>query len=469
MELFGLDTSKKHLLRTNIDSLSSSDRIEPSEAQTKLRKSVEPWLSAIFQSDHLSLLVGAGLTSAVTTVAKSDSQGMGRIAFTGDLGAIVKAKADESSNKMHRGDANLEDDIRIALDLLTGLRILTDARANAFKDEIDTKLNAFIKAVLASERNFFEKLRNSDVDAVHAFNLLKSFILSFASRATSRERLNIFTTNYDRFIELACDETGVLLLDRFKGKLRPVFRNTRLELDFHYNPPGIRGEPRYVEGVSRLTKLHGSIDWKFELDRIVRSLIPFGASEDHPEIPEKATDQAVIYPNSAKDIETAFYPYAELFRDFSSSVCQPNSALVTYGYGFGDSHINRVIEDMLKIPSTHVVIIAWDMEYNDADSHPSFGAARKRILDFLSDKNDAQITLLIGEHFGDLSNLVQYYLPKSAIDRLTVKMQKLKENRGEKFATDPAEAEIPIIVPTAPASQAFSSAIIKDEPEKIED
>lgn len=58
----------------------------------------------------------------------------------------------------------------------------------------------------------------------------------------------------------------------------------------------------------------------------------------------------MIYPNAAKDRETADYPYVELFRDLAVAVCRPNSTLVTYGYGFGDEHVNRVIRDMLTIP-----------------------------------------------------------------------------------------------------------------------
>lgn len=61
----------------------------------------------------------------------------------------------------------------------------------------------------------------------------------------------------------------------------------------------------------------------------------------------------MIYPNPDKDRETAEYPYVELFRDFAAAICRPNNTLVTYGYGFGDEHINRVIKDMLTIPSTH--------------------------------------------------------------------------------------------------------------------
>lgn len=431
MEFFGIDWDEKHILKTNtkVVSTSNPEELKPEE----LKNDVEPWLSAIFQSEHLSLLTGTGLTSAVSNVAEVKSQEMARLLFKDNLGANIKKKSDETALKMNRGDANIEDDIRIALELINGLKILEDERYVNLASELDTVLLDFIKTILSTERVFLSKLKANDSNAITAFNLLKSFILSFTSRTASRERLNIFTTNYDRFIELACDETGVLLLDRFKGKIQPVFRNTRLELDYHYNPPGIRGEPRYVEGVARITKLHGSIDWKFETDRILKSLLPFGAVDNHPEIPAKITEQVVIYPNSSKDIETAFYPYAELFRDFSSAICQPNSVLLTYGYGFGDSHINRVIEDMLTIPSTHLVVIAWDKDKAEEGESTNFGASRERVVKFLENKNSAQCTLLIGEHFADLKNLVEFYLPKSAIDRLTIKMQKLKDNRGDKF------------------------------------
>ena len=429
MEFFGINWNEKHILKTNTKLVSTSDEAEINAEE--LKQEIEPWLSAIFQSEHLSVLIGSGLTSSVSCLAGVKSQDMWRLSLVNDLKDKIKAKADETAKKMNRGEANIEDDIRITLELINGLKIIDDDRATSLETELNTKLFEFISAILSTEKEFFDKLKNGNIDAIKAFNLLKSFVLSFTGRAASRERLNIFTTNYDRFLELACDETGVLLLDRFKGKLQPIFRNTRLELDYHYNPPGIRGEPRYVEGVARLTKLHGSIDWHFDKDRIIKTLLPFGAAKTHPSIPKNITEQVVIYPNSSKDLETAFYPYAELFRDFSSSICQPNSVILTYGYGFGDSHINRVIEDMLTIPSTHLVVIAWDRNYASEGKEPNYGAGRDRLIKFLENKNSAQCTLLIGEHFGDLTNLVEHYLPKSAIDRLTVKMQKLKDNRGD--------------------------------------
>jgi len=386
------------------------------------RKKIEPWLSAIFQSEHLSLLIGAGMSTGLSYMAGIQAQGMGRLNIPAPFGDLIRRSADRSASAMERGEANLEDDVRIALELIRGYQILDDEdNFNRLVGHLNESLSVFIRSVLATEHSFVQKLSSANEaeqsQAQLALRYLNSFLLSFSSRAASRERLNIFTTNYDRFIEFGCDESGIILLDRFKGKLQPIFRNTRLELDYHYNPPGIRGEPRYVEGVARITKLHGSLDWRFvSHGKIVRELLPFGAAANHPGLPATPTNQVVIYPNSAKDVETAFYPYSELFRDFSSAICRPNSSIVTYGYGFGDSHINRTIGDMFTIPSTHLVIIAY-------------GDPGDKIRKFLNDKNPAQYTLLMGNHFGDLKTLVDNYLPKSAIDRLTIKMRELQSRR----------------------------------------
>lgn len=125
----------------------------------------------------------------------------------------------------------------------------------------------------------------------------------------------------------------------------------------------------------------------------------------------------MVYPNASKDQETAAYPYVELFRDFAAAVCRPNSTVVCYGYGFGDDHINRVIEDMLTIPSTHLVII-------------SHGDPLGRIMRLYGrGGRKAQVTILLGDHLGDFRALVDRYLPKPAIDRTTFRMADLLKAR----------------------------------------
>ncbi len=394
----------------------------------KLRERIEPWLTALVQSEHLSLLVGSGLTHAVHELATNEAlRGTGTINIETFMNEI-EAEANRGAKAARRHTANFEDQLRVANELLRGLEIIASTKTEdaperkqieGLRQELTEALKFFARSILESERNLASA---PDEKREEAFNYLVSFLMSFASRSGTRDRLHLFTTNYDRYIEAGADVAGLRLIDRFVGTLAPVFRASRLDVDLHYNPPGIRGEPRYLEGVARFTKLHGSIDWVDCHKAILRFGLPFGAEEINPYLRAPGLDGAdamklMIYPNAAKDRETAEYPYVELFRDFAAAICRPNSTLVTYGYSFGDEHINRVIEDMLTIPSAHLVIVSL--------SDPL--GRITRLYERLG--RPAQITLLVGDHLGDVKALVDHYLPKPAIDRTTFRMAELLRKR----------------------------------------
>ena len=394
----------------------------------KLRSRIEPWLTALVQSEHLSLLIGSGLTHAVYKLATDKTlPGMDVVEFK-TLKEEIETEAKQGARAAGRDKANFEDQIRAANELLRGLEIIASTKSDDtqeckqienLRSELTKALESFAASILEGERNLasapIEKREN-------AFNYLVSFLMSFASRTGTRDRLHLFTTNYDRYIEVGADVAGLRLIDRFVGTVTPVFRASRLDVDLHYNPPGIRGEPRYLEGVARFTKLHGSVDWVDCHGVIRRFGLPFGAEDTKPYLAAPGLDSAgamqlMIYPNPAKDRETIFYPYSELFRDFAAAVCRPNSTLVCYGYSFGDEHINRVIEDMLTIPSTHLVIISYsDPLGRIMQTYEKLG-------------RNAQMTLLLGDHLGDLKTLVDHYLPKPAIDRTTFRMAELLRAR----------------------------------------
>lgn len=394
-----------------------------------LRQRIEPWLTSLFQSEHLSLLAGSGLTHAVHYLAaQKGAAGMGALTLSNHQAEINQA-AEKASEAAGRKKGNLEDQLRVANELLRGLEILQKSdEAEALRKELQTGMQAFAQSILASEAG----IATSDHEQRdHAFNTLVTFLMSFASRTGVRDRLNIFTTNYDRLIEAGAELAGLHLLDRFLGKLMPIFRSSRLDLDMHYNPPGIRGEPRYLEGVARYTKLHGSVDWVQTGKDIRRIGLPFGAASVDPYLQAPGLSGAtahelMIYPNAAKDRETADYPYVELFRDLAAAVCRPNSTLVTYGYSFGDEHINRVIRDMLTIPSTHLVVISYDDPLG-------------RIMETYQELGrPSQISLLIGPALADLTTLTEHYLPKPAIDKTTFRMSELLKQR---MGTEPQTAK----------------------------
>jgi len=403
----------------------------------KLRPRIEPWLTALFQSEHFTLLVGSGLTHAIHGIATGKPlPGMEPAKFT-HFDTEINSEAKKSATAAGRADGNIEDQLRVANELLRGLEIIADSSAELRKKEkglrkdLTRVLEDFAASILKGENG----LITAEAGALEkAFNYLVSFLISFASRTGTRDRLQVFTTNYDRYIEAGSEVAGLHLLDRFVGSLSPIFRSSRLDVDMHYNPPGIRGEPRYLEGVAKFTKLHGSLDWVNTEKGIRRLGLPFGAEKIDPYLQAPGLTgvqalQLMIYPNSAKDRETAAYPYVELFRDFAAAVCRPNSTLISFGYSFGDEHINRVIEDMLTIPSTHLVVI-------------SHSDPLGRIMQMYEKMGrHAQITLLIGNHLGDFQTLVDNYLPKPAIDRTTFRMAELLKARwgAQQAAVPPPE------------------------------
>lgn len=394
-----------------------------------LRQGIEPWLTSLFQSEHLSLLIGSGLSIAIEFMATGKaSDAMSQP----DLGTVfldnIKVSARDIAVKNKRGKPNIEDYIRVINELLRGLEILSyntsdnediKVQFDQLNDNLVKTISTFASSITDAENS----IAVADAESRHeAFDYLVNFLMSFASRTGTRERLNLFTTNYDRLIEAGSELAGLHLLDRFVGTLAPLFRSPRLDVDMHYNPPGIRGEPRYLEGVARFTKLHGSVDWIDTGADIRRIGLPFGSKDisnflNAPGVAGGNITKVMIYPNAAKDRETTVYPYVELFRDFAAALCRPNSTLVTYGFGYGDDHINRVIRDMLTIPSTHLVVISYD----DAD-----GRIIEKYKEF---GRPSQISLIIGNGLADLKTLVDYFLPKPSIDRASIRMNELLKQR----------------------------------------
>lgn len=395
--------------------------------KSELRSRIEPWLTSLFQSEHLSLLVGSGLSTAIQhEVCDSPDNGMNsNLKFT-NYSTEIENAAKDSAKKIGRNEPNNEDRIRVANELIKGLTILSGSadipdittKLAQLCSDFETVIEEFTNGIFQIEANIAGA---KPEERESAFNKLVLFLMSFASRTGTRDRLNIFTTNYDRLIEAGADVAGLRLIDRFVGALSPVFRSSRMDIDMHYNPPGIRGEPRYLEGVARFTKLHGSLDWVDVGGNIRKIGLPFGAKSIKPFLETAGLNASysslMIYPNSAKDRETTEYPYVELFRDFAAALCRPNSTLVTYGYSFGDDHINRVIRDMLTIPSTHLVII----DYGDSSG---------RIMDkYKSWGHQSQMSLLIGKDLANIDDLVNYYLPKPSIDRATIRMADILNQR----------------------------------------
>src|SRR6202011_2080233 len=170
-------------------------------------------------------------------------------------------------------------------------------------------------------------------------------------RSTTLPRAKVFTTNYDLLLERALDNLGILYFDGFLGTINRTLRTESYHYDLYYPGETTEGRVSRVDRVLHLYKLHGSINWRRQRTGPDDIIISHTQPEEH----EKG--DVMIYPSPLKVTEMNGYPYAEMFRHFSTTIHQPQSALLTIGYKFRDDHINRLIYQALSIPSFTLIIV----------------------------------------------------------------------------------------------------------------
>jgi hypothetical protein len=89
---------KPHLYRIGTEFKQFDEAPEDPESH---RKHIEPWLSAVFQSEHLSLLVGNGLSLAVGNIAGATTPSMKPITLDTPLNDLIGKAAEESAKHSH--------------------------------------------------------------------------------------------------------------------------------------------------------------------------------------------------------------------------------------------------------------------------------------------------------------------------------------------------------------------------------
>ena len=111
---------------------------DPASETTAWRKRIEPWLSAVFQAEHLSLLLGNCFTTGIANHAGGAPTSMAGLGFGGIPNEDkLAAHAKKMAEAMGRGSANIEDELSAALSLLSGLQILEHGEAPAWEKAID--------------------------------------------------------------------------------------------------------------------------------------------------------------------------------------------------------------------------------------------------------------------------------------------------------------------------------------------
>ncbi len=328
----------------------SSDFLkEPNLTLDELRSK----LAQDLQVDHLNFLLGAGCSSYMEKNEKDEQWEEKSIPTMREL---FKRFCDNKPDfhigplkSMECFNSNLEK----MIESMQAVQVVDNTINQGFI-ESNAKIDDRIDSKTTEVQNFIcEQIKNGMVrQDIHGeitdspvLQLYEEFYQKIAQR--SRENpINIFTTNYDLFNEMALDNLGFPYNNGFTGTYRRKFN----PLSYHY---------MYVENLNlhdamwqkvsnffNLVKIHGSISWVREGEKIIE--------KNYDDI--KSEETVMIYPTPLKDRSTLMVPYSDLFRMIENQLALRNSLLIVIGYSFSDDHINRVIFNGFQSPSFRLVV-----------------------------------------------------------------------------------------------------------------
>lgn len=232
-------------------------------------------------------------------------------------------------------------------------------------------------------------LAEEEMDTLRAYVRFISMIISILSMSNSRavpRSANIFTTNYDLFIEAAMDQVmqenyGVIFNDGANGYFRRYI-NT-----FNYDrSTALRGQfdnYNHETPTIRLIKPHGSINWRQSKADKDQELI---------EVLSKPVKNPFLVLPDANESEHTMESrhFFEMLRLFNIELDKPQSILFVIGFSFQDKHIKGMVQRALQNPGLQVCIFAYSDETSESDA----GNARKNIIHNLGTISNPNLLIL---------------------------------------------------------------------------
>lgn len=192
-------------------------------------------------------------------------------------------------------------------------------------------------------------------DVLANYTTFLKTIIDLTNVSNSRQvpkRINVFTTNYDLFIEKAMDEIltenmHIVFNDGANGYFKRYLES------YNYNKTtAYRGQ--FQNNISEvpsisLVKPHGSINWQKIDDKKVQIM------------KSVAAEPFIVKPDGLESQNTfENQHYYAMLRLFQQELEHESSILIVIGFSFGDEHIKKMVTNALANPSLKVYILAYD-------------------------------------------------------------------------------------------------------------
>lgn len=216
----------------------------------------------------------------------------------------------------------------------------------------------------------------------------KDFLNKITARKNNDARVQLFTTNYDTLFEQAANKAGFVIIDGFSFTHPREFAGKWFDLDIvNREKTRLKQEESFISKVFHLYKLHGSLNWTRQSERIVQK--------------DDADDPLIIYPASEKYESSYEQPYFEMMSRFQQALRKEETLLIVIGFGFQDKHIkNVIVEAVEQNPSFQLLIV----NYNGNGS-----ISAENLDEFFTDKEDLKVKRNVNIVFDKFKDFAEKY------------------------------------------------------------
>jgi len=210
-----------------------------------------------------------------------------------------------------------------------------DTRNEILTEKVKIASNKLLENQLDYEPEITETLRN-----YREFIAQIIEILNLSNSRQTPRTANLFTTNYDLFLEKASDEVLHSYEFIFNDGASGYF-NRRLDSSNYNRTVSYKGlNDNYTNEIPSITliKPHGSMNWEKNEDSVLVRSFPV----DSP---------VVVKPTGYEEKDTFFNNhFHEMLRVFQLELDKPQSVLFVIGFSFQDKHIAKMIKRAIKNP-----------------------------------------------------------------------------------------------------------------------
>lgn len=332
------------------------------------------YISRVFQSSNINFLFGAGASNPAIKVA-------------GNIEDLIQ---------------NLYNEQQIGEAEKTEYKFLTEIQRVCVLltlDDLATPQTEDINKVLRSYECFLGII---------------SSMLQQRKNSLLPKKVNVFTTNYDVFIERAALKyKGLVLNDGFQSRsnLKNEYQYETRSFSRTFFETSALYDYKVELPVTNVIKLHGSMSWMQE--RLKSEVIKYKAETTLlPNISELTSEQItehlerfyLIYPKKEKFKTTLLnHTYYDLMRIYSNELDKEQTSLITFGFSFEDEHIFDLTKRALRNSTLKLIIFAFNEQ---AKISLSEKFADFLNVDIIYPDNDKQID------FSEFNKAISCFVPK---------------------------------------------------------